>query len=69
MGHLTVTLKNGKSIYLQSDFSKASFAVDCGLVKAPDDWNGLPSNLPENWYEVDFESIKECLDEYYDIAE
>jgi len=69
MGHLTVTFENGKSIYLQSDYDRAAFAVQCGLVVAPDDWDGLPSNLPDEWWEVDFEDITECLEDYETIAE
>ena len=68
LGNLTVFVGD-KNFYLQSDYSIAAFAVSCGLVKAPDDWDGLPSKLPENWFEADYESITECPDEYYDVAE
>lgn len=68
MGNFTVFIGN-KDFYLQTDYSKSAFAVDCGLVKAPDDWDGLPSKLPDDWYDVDFESITECPYDYYDSAE
>lgn len=65
MGHLTVSFDDGKTFYLQSDYDIAQFAVDCGLVIAPKDWDGIPFNLPEKWYDEDFESITECPDDYY----
>ncbi len=69
MGHLTVSFDNGKSIYLQDDVDRASFAVQHGLVEAPEDWDGLTSKLPDGWWESDFESITECMEYYERIAE
>ena len=69
MGHLVVDLEDGSDVYLQSDYDRAKFAVDCGLIKAPDNWDGSPDNLPENWHEADFTSITFCPDYYLDIAE
>ena len=69
MGHLTISFENGKSIYLQSDIDIANFVVNCGMVKAPDDWDGLPTSLSDNWWETDFEDITECLEDYERMAE
>ena len=69
MGHLTVTFENGKSLYLQSDYDVASFGVNCGFLPAPNDWDGQPSSLPEEWSCEDFDSIEECPEEYEEIAE
>jgi hypothetical protein len=69
MGHLTVSF-NGKSLYLQTDYDRAAFVVACGAVKAPDNWDGQPSSLPDKWWETDFESvIDECPEEYEEQAE
>ena len=69
MGHLTVTFENGKSIYLQEEQRRAEFGVSCGLVKAPDNWDGQSSNLPDSWWEKDFESITKCPSYYILSAE
>ena len=69
MGHLTVSFENGKSIYLQGDVDRANFIVQCGLFKAPDDWDGCPTSLDGDWWDVDTESITECLEDYERIAE
>jgi len=69
MGNLTVTFDSGKELFLQGDVDKANFAVDCDLIKAPHDWDGLPSNLPDVWWDADFESIEKCLEEYEDMAQ
>jgi hypothetical protein len=68
-GHLTVTFEDGKDIYLQSDYEIAQFAVDCGEVQTPDDWDGQPDNLPESWWEIEWEDITECPDYYKNNAE
>ena len=69
MGHLTVTFENGKSIYLQGDSDRAQFAVQHGLVKAPVNWDGDCTKLDDSWWDADFESITECLEDYERIAE
>ena len=68
MGHLTVTFSDGKSFYLQSDYDRAAFAVDCGLATAPDNWDGCSSSLPGNWFDVAFDSITQCPDDYEQVA-
>jgi len=55
IGNLTVVFDNGKSIYLQTDYTRGQFAVDCEVVVAPENWDGQPSNLPELWWAEDFE--------------
>lgn len=69
MGHLIVTFPSGKTLYLQVDYDIAAFAVACGLVKAAPDWNGMPSNLGNDWDDCYFEDIHECPEEYEENAE
>ncbi len=69
MGNLTVTFTDNKTIYLQTDYDRAAFLVGCGLVDAPDNWDGQPNNLPDTWIYAEEDDITECPDEYYDIAE
>lgn len=68
MGNLTVTFTDGLNMYLQDELSKANFGIDAGLIIAPKGWLGLVDNLPDKWWDVDFESITECADDYYEIA-
>lgn len=69
MGYLTITFENGKSIYLQSDYERAQFGVACGIIKAPENWSGVPHHLIGDWWVEDFESITECPDYYINSAE
>ena len=69
MGFLTITFENGKDIFLQGDSDRAQFAVQHGLVVAPDEWDGDCTKLPDEWWEADYESITECLEDYKRIAE
>ena len=69
LGHLTVTFPNGKSLYLQTDYDRAAFGVACGVVKAPENWDGQPSHLPENWWEIHWDNITNCSEEYEEQAE
>ena len=69
MGHLTVVFSDNKSIYLQSDYDRSAFLVACGVVVAPDNWDGQPENLPSEWWEVDAEDVTECPDDYYEMRE
>jgi len=68
-GFLTITFENGKDIFLQGESDRAHFAVQHGLVEAPDDWDGDCTKLSDDWADADFESITECLDDYERIAE
>ena len=68
-GAYIVEFKDGKTILLQNDFDKASFAVSCGLIIAPDGWDGCPLKLGEAWENCDMEDIEKCPDDYYDVAE
>lgn len=63
-----VTFPDGNSLLLQSDWDQASFAVSCGLVKAPDNWDGRPSGLGKAWEDCEMSDITECPDEYYEQA-
>jgi hypothetical protein len=69
MGHLTVNFDDGKSLYLQTDYDRAAFGFSCGVVKAPESWDGQPSNLSGNWWEIDWEDITSCPEEYENQAE
>lgn len=63
-----VRFEDGKSLLLQSDWDQASFAVSCGLVQAPDDWDGSPTKLGQAWIDCDLEDITECPDDYHEVA-
>ena len=64
-----VTFDCGSTVLLQSDCDQAAFAVACGAIEAPDDWDGLPSKLGDAWANFDASSIVECPDCYLDVAE
>ena len=68
-GAYIVEFKDGKTILLQSDSDKASFAVSSGLITAPDGWDGTPDKLGKAWDNFDMETIAECPYDYYDVAE
>src|SRR5262249_36783349 len=55
-----VTFDDGSTLLLQSDYDQAAFAVACGAIQAPPDWDGLPSKLGEAWGDFDASSIVEC---------
>lgn len=69
MGNLTIIYSDGKSFYIQTDYEKANFGINCGLIKAPPNWTGIPDELPENWWEQDWEDITEVPDYYKAFAE
>ena len=60
---------DGSTLLLQTDYDQAAFAVACGAIQAPDDWDGLPSKLGECWASFVASSIVECPDCYLDVAE
>ena len=64
-----VTFDDSSTLLLQSDYDQAAFAVHCGVVKAPADWDGLPSKLGEDWVSLDPSTICWCPDDYLDAAE
>ena len=68
-GAYVVSFPDESSILLQSDTDQAAFAVSCGLVKAPKNWDGSPSKLGKAWKDCDLEDIHECPDEYLALAE
>lgn len=73
-GAWIVTFYRGReasNLLLQTDYDRASFAVSCGAVKAPHDWDGRPSKLPDpqEFYGLDCSTIEYCSDEYRDIAD
>lgn len=63
-----VTFDDGATLLLQSDFDQAAFAVACGELEAPDDWDGLPSRLGEAWAAFDCGEITACPDDYLELA-
>ena len=64
-----VEFDGGRSLLLQSDYDQAAFAVACGAIEAPSDWDGCPSALGDNWSDFDASSIWQCPDCYLDVAE
>ena len=68
-GAWLVKFRNDKSVLLQTDYDKAAFAVDAGVIAAPSDWDGTPSSLGESWVDLDTDSINHCPDYYLDVAE
>ncbi len=67
-GAYIVTFEDGKTILLQDESDIAGFAVDTGLVKATEDWDGSIGSLGEAWDDVDMTDIEKCSEAYYDIA-
>lgn len=63
-----VQFENGKSLFLQSDWDQAAFAVSCGLIKAPDNWDGVPSKLGKAWEDCELSDITACPDDYLEQA-
>ena len=69
-GAWLVRFDDGATLLLQSDFDQAAFAVHCGAIQAPPDWDGLPSKLPADvWGNFDPATITQCPDDYLDVAE
>lgn len=58
-----VTFADGSTTLIQSDWNQAQFAVDCGAIKAPPNWDGIPSRLP-GWDDFRPEVIAKCPEEY-----
>ncbi len=67
LGHLTVDFGDC-GLYLQTDYEITAFGVNCGLIPAPENWDGSPSSLDVNWWEYDFEEITKCPREYREMA-
>ena len=63
-----VTMDDGVTVLLQSDYDQAAFAVACGAIAAPDGWDGLPSGLGQAWAAFDCGDITACPDDYRDLA-
>ena len=68
-GAWLVTFSDGRTLLLQGDWDQAGFAVSCGAITAPPDWDGSPSGLGDEWAEVDATEIDSCPDEYWILAE
>jgi hypothetical protein len=68
-GTYIVTFEDGKTLLLQSDYDQAAFAVACGLVRAPDNWDGSPSDLGEAWENCEMTNITKCPGDYYNVVE
>jgi len=64
-----VTFDRGGTLLLQSDYDRAAFAVGCGAIQAPYDWDGLPSKLGEDWACFDPSTIHRCPADYLGMAE
>jgi hypothetical protein len=68
-GAWLVTFDDGASVLLQSDYDQAAFAVSCGAIDAPADWDGSPSRLSPSWWDFDPGDIDQCPDDYRELAE
>lgn len=64
-----VEFEGGRSLLLQSDYDQAAFAVACGAIDAPAEWDGCPSKLGGAWADLDATGIDQCPDCYLDVAE
>jgi hypothetical protein len=67
-GAWLVEFDGGASLLLQSDYDQAAFAVNCGALAAPADWDGSPSRLGPAWWDFDPSEIVECPDDYRELA-
>lgn len=66
-GIVEVKLDGGVGFILQTDYDQAAFAVSCGVVAAPEGWDGTPSTLPVDWHDR-MDDIQWCSDEYLSVA-
>lgn len=66
-GSYLVTFKNGSRLLLQDGCDQATFAVDCGFIDAPTNWNGAPSSLP-GWGDRELCDIRGCPGQYAELA-
>ena len=60
--------ENGKTVLLQTDSDQVAFAVSCGLITAPDGWDGSPDLLGKAWEDCNLEDITECPNSYYYVT-
>ena len=67
-GAYIVTFSDGRDILLQDESDIASFAVDAGVVKPTEAWDGSIGSLGEAWDDVEMTDIEECSELYQDIA-
>lgn len=58
----------GRSLYLQSDWDQAAFAVNCGAVTPPPAWRQPLPCLP-GFAELDPTTIESCPDDYLTVAQ
>jgi hypothetical protein len=65
-GAWLVTFDTGVTLLLQSDYDQAAFAVSCGAIKAPENWDGSPSKLGDGWALFDPSIIEACPREYWE---
>lgn len=65
-GPWLVTLANrpDHTLFLQIDYDQAAFAVACGALAAPKNWNGTVNTLGPAWEQFDPETIHYCPDVY-----
>ena len=59
---------SNRTLFLQTDFDQAAFAVGTGTLKAPKNWNGDIDVLGSAWEHFDPEAIQFCSDEYLPFA-
>jgi hypothetical protein len=63
-----VSFRDQTSLLLQSDYEYVAFAVNCGLIPAPDDWDGDPRHLRVKYWEYNISGIVRCPEEYHKQA-
>lgn len=68
---ITVYFKGNKdkSLYIDTNNELAAFGVDCGAIKAPDGWDRQCETLDYDWWNIEWEKITSCPDEYKDKME
>ena len=56
------------SLLLLSNWTQVQFCVDTGFLKAPENWDGSPSSIPE-WEDFEPTEITGCPKEYFEQAD
>ena len=65
---ITIYFKN-KSLYLYTNEDLSNFAVDCGMIEPPENWNRKCETLDYDWWNIDWDSITKCPEKYEKRAE
>jgi hypothetical protein len=68
-GPWLVSLGSHHTLFLQLDYDRAAFAVNCGAIAAPKGWSGTVQELGPAWQQFDPETIRFCPDEYLSVGQ